>query len=223
MPAKKATRKVKESTVNLTIPLVSLSGEVSGELSVPAEIFGTKINKQLLAQAVRVYTNNQTAHFSNTKTRGEVEGSTRKIYQQKGTGRARHGGIRAPIFVGGGIALGPKSRKVALDLPKKMKRLALASALSTKQSEREVFGFSDLEQVSGKTKQIIGFLKKLSKGSALFIIEGKNQKAVQAIRNIARVHILPVNQVNALEVLKHQTILLEKQAIEKLKGVKTNA
>ena len=82
------------------------------------------MNEILLAQAMRVYLNNQKAHHSNAKTRGEVTGSTRKIYAQKGTGRARHGGIRAPIFVGGGITFAPKFRKVTLDLPQKMKELA---------------------------------------------------------------------------------------------------
>src|SRR3989344_1873864 len=101
-------------------------------MALPKEIFGQEVNTKLLAQAMRVYMTNLKKFTASTKTRGEVRGSTAKIYRQKGTGRARHGAITAPIFVGGGIVFGPKPRKVVLDLPKKMKKAALLAALSDK-------------------------------------------------------------------------------------------
>lgn len=97
-----ATKVSKSKTSSLSAPVYSLAGTESGSLDLPKEVFGVKVNKNLLAQAVRVYSNNQKGHWSHTKTRGEVTGSTRKIFKQKHTGRARHGSIKAPIFVGGG-------------------------------------------------------------------------------------------------------------------------
>jgi large subunit ribosomal protein L4 len=154
--AVKAPKATKTEAVAVTT--YSLLGKEAGTLELPKAIFEGEINKALIAQAIRVYTNNEKGHFSNTKTRGEVTGSTRKIYKQKGTGRARHGSIMAPIFVGGGIALGPKSRITNMELPKKMKKAALVAALREKYQTKELSGV-DLGKLSGKTKEVGGFLK----------------------------------------------------------------
>lgn len=215
MPVKKVTSNKKPAT-SMTVPVYSLAGVASGNLSLPKELFGANINNTLLAQAMRVYLNNQKGHFSNTKTRGEVEGSTRKIWRQKGTGRARHGGIRAPIFIGGGIALGPKYRKVILDLPKKIKKASLISALSLKKKENEIFGISNLDKASGKTSQMAKFLKKLGKTSVLIVADKKEDKAFLSVRNLKKLNILEVNMINTFDVIKHQSLLLTKEAVEKL-------
>src|SRR3989344_6029979 len=123
---------------SLFAPVYDLKGAKSGTLALPKEVFGTKVNNSLMAQAVRVYLANQRQGNATTKTRGEVQGSSKKIYRQKGTGRARHGSLRAPIFVKGGIVFGPKPRDFSLDLPKKMKRKALFSSLSAKAADSEV-------------------------------------------------------------------------------------
>ncbi|MBI2011306.1 50S ribosomal protein L4 [Candidatus Daviesbacteria bacterium] len=189
-----------------------------GNLSLPKEVFAQPVNSSLLSQAMRVYLNNKKGHFSNTKTRGEVEGSTRKIYRQKGTGRARHGAVRAPIFVGGGIALGPKVRKINLDLPKKMKKQALISALSQKLQEKEILGVANLDKALGKTKEFVNFLTKVSsaKKTALFLVGDRSEKALRAVKNIEKANLLDVNLLNAYEVIKHQTLILTKDAVEKL-------
>lgn len=204
----------------LTVPVFTIKGEEAGTLPLSAEIFGVKVNKALLAQAARVYTNNQLGHFSNTKTRGEVEGSTRKIFKQKGTGRARHGAVRAPIFVGGGIALGPKARKISLNLPQKMKKAALFSALSAKLQEKAIFGVEDLDKASGKTKEMASFLKKVGKKSALFISYKPSNEVKRALRNIPRVSLFNVSDMNAYEVIKHASVFLTKEAAGKLQGGK---
>ena len=185
-------------------------------MELPKELFGAKINKQLLAQAIRVYLNNLQGHFSNTKTRAEVSGSTRKVYRQKGTGGARHGAIRAPIYVGGGIALGPKARKVALDLPKKMKKAALLSALSSKMAEGDIVGIKGLEKAAGKTAEIWNFLQKLGKKGALIILDGKNEQVSRAVANLPNVNALTAEQLNALEVMRYQTLVFTREAVEKL-------
>ncbi len=213
----KITKKVAAPKSGNGVTVYSLAGTTSAaNLELPKEIFGVEVNKALLAQAIRVYTNNQKAHYANTKTRGEVTGSTRKIMKQKGTGGARHGSRRAPIFVGGGIALGPKSRKVELELPKKMKRAALISALSLKAQEKQIFGLSGLDKATGKTKEAVELLKKTGKKSVLVIADQKIEKALLSFRNIPGVTFQEASAINVLEVLKHQNLFFTKEAIEKL-------
>lgn len=207
MPAK--------TTTKFSIPVYSLTGRAAGTMALPKEIFGAKINKNLLAQAVRVYETNQKGHFGSTKTRGEVQGSTAKIYRQKGTGRARHGAIRAPIFVGGGITFGPKPRKVRLTLPQKMKKAALISALSSKMADKQILGLSGLEKATGKTKEMAKLLDKLAVKNGLIITSEKNVS--RAVRNISGIFTQAVSQINAYEVLKHQKLLLTKEALEGIK------
>lgn len=213
---------------SLSVPAYSLSGRSLGTMSLPKEIFGAQVNKALLTQAMRVYLTNQQAHHSSTKTRAEVTASSRKIWRQKGTGRARHGAVSAPIFVGGGVALGPKARKVILDLPKKMKKKALVSALAQKMIDQEVLGVSGLEKATGKTKQMAEFLKQLnlkfkeqnSKLKTTLIVTGqKMDKAIRAASNISGVDILPVDQINALEVIRHHNLIFTKEAVERLKQI----
>lgn len=209
MPVKKSS--------GLSIPVYYLSGRAAGTLALPKEIFGRKVNQKLLAQAVRVYSTNQKSLLASTKTRGEVEGSTAKIQRQKGTGRARHGSIRAPIFVGGGIVFGPKPRQVRLDLPKKMKKAALIAALSAKIVDKKIIGLSGLEKATGKTKEMVHLLQKLSVKSALIVTGEKVDNVVRGSRNILGVDVLPVNQINAYEVLRHSSLLITKDAVGKLK------
>lgn len=227
MPRVKSKIQVKsKKVVRLFVPVYSLSGRASGTLSLPKGIFGVEVNQKLLAQAVRVYTTNQKQHTASTKTRGEVRGSTAKIWRQKGTGRARHGSIRAPIFVGGGIVFGPKPRKVRLELPKKMKKKALMMALSAKAADKQILGLSGLEKAKGKTKEMTKLLHKLSAphrhiASSLIVTGGKLDNVVRATRNIPGVNVLPISQLNAFEVLRHQSLLITKDAVSKLntKGV----
>jgi len=214
--AKKAIVGSRKTVSALSVPVYSLAGRASGTLALPKEIFGVKVNKKLLAQAVRVYSTNQKHLPGSTKTRGEVEGSTAKIYRQKGTGRARHGAVRAPIFIGGGITFGPKPRKIRLSLPQKMKKAALFSSFASKAEDKKILALSGLEKASGKTKEIALWLDKVKVGNALIMIGEKNENAVRAFRNIPNVSIMPVNLVNAYEILKHNFLIITKEAVEKL-------
>ncbi len=214
--------RVSRATSPLSVSVYSLTGKESGTMDLPKEVFGTKVNLPLLRQAIRVYTSNERSHNSNTKTRGEVAGSTAKMGAQKGGGRARHGAKRAPIYVGGGIALGPKSRKVELDLPQKMRRAALLSALSQRASENAVIGVAGLDKASGKTKELASFVKALNKKNILLVIDQKLEAAQRAVKNIPGLHMTLVNQLNAYDVVKHQTVIFTKDAALKLnsEGVK---
>lgn len=212
----------KIAVASLSAPVFDSKGAKSGTVALPKEIFGVKVNQPLMAQAVRVYLANQRTGTSSTKTRGEVTGSTRKIYRQKGTGRARHGGVRAPIFVGGGVAFGPKPRDFSLKLPKKMKKVALYSALSLKASMGEVKVLTGLSKIEPKTKNMNTIIKKISSEKRILLVtpskEMENIK--RAGRNIENLEISDANLLNTYQVLKSKELFLMKESIETLTTTK---
>jgi large subunit ribosomal protein L4 len=217
----KSAKKVEKKESSLTIDVFDLEGKVTGKLSLPVEIFGEKVNKTLLAQAVRVYLANKRQGNASTKTRGEVDGSTRKIYRQKGTGKARHGSIRAPIFVKGGIVFGPRPRDFGLDLPKKMRRKALFSALSSKFADGEIKILSGLEGIEAKTKHFVTTIKNLGfeeKKRKILLVTAKDPENVKrAARNVAGISLTAAKRLNAYDVLATKQLLVTKDAIEEMK------
>jgi large subunit ribosomal protein L4 len=204
--------------IGLSATVVGVDGKAKGKIALPAELFDQKENKQLVAQAVRVYLANQREGGANTKTRGQVEGSTRKIYRQKGTGRARHGSIRAHIFVGGGIAFGPTTHSFSLTMPTKMKRMALASALSTQYHAGNVVFRDGLETLKPKTKNIAEAISTVSGDSRVLLVLAKDAKLVaRSARNIQDVTSLPVSNLNTYDVLSHTKIIFMKDAVSLLR------
>lgn len=227
-PVKKTTKEVSAKVATpksngLSVPVFSLAGRATGNLTLPKEIFGGKVNEKLLSQAMRVYITNKKILTGSTKGRGEVVGSTAKIYNQKGTGRARHGAITAPIFVGGGIVFGPHPRKVELVLPKKMKKAALLSAFSAKIADKKAFVINGLEKAVGKTAEMAQVLSDISGQkkipTTLILTLEKMDNVIRAVKNIRGVTALSINFVNAYEVLKHEMLILTKDAVEKLTQV----
>ncbi len=199
------------------ISVVGIDGKAAGSITLPSELFGAKINRQLMAQAVRVYLANQRGGHASTKTRGEVEGSTRKIYKQKGTGKARHGAIRAPIFVGGGIVFGPRPRDYSLAFPQKMRKVALASALTSQLKKQNVFVVSGLSEAK-KTKVVAGALTAIGATRKTLLVTPKESAVVvRAGRNIEGVDILPVSDLNTYSVLMHSKLVFMKEAVGELK------
>lgn len=216
--SKKTERKASvaglENPVGVSTTVVGVDGKATGRITLPGRLFGTKINRELLAQAVRVYLANQRAGNASTKTRGEVEGSTRKIYRQKGTGRARHGAIRAPIFVGGGIVFGPSPRDYHLDFPKKMKRAALASALSAQLRDGKLIIVDGLSTLPPKTKNMAKTLSTIGAvGSTLLVTAPGAETVLRSSRNIADVDIMPAQNLHAYAVLSHHTLVFMKDAV----------
>lgn len=218
--AEKSEVKSAAKSSNLSIPVFSMDGKTTANLTLAKEIFGVEVNNRLLAQAIRVYLSNKKVFTNFTKTRGEVVGSTIKIFKQKGTGRARHGAITAPIFVGGGITFGPKPRAKSLDLSKKMKKAALLSVLSSKVAEKRAFILADAEKSSGKTKDFVQVLTKISDQKTMLptlIVTGeKTGTVLRGVKNISGVTTLTANLLNAYEVLKHDNLVLTKDAVEML-------
>lgn len=216
-------RKAKKSS--LALDVFDTKGKVVRSVDLPKEIFGAKINKQLLAQAVRVYLANQRKGTASTKDRGEVHGSTRKIYRQKGTGRARHGSKKAPIFVHGGIVFGPKPRDFSLKISKKMKRLALFSALSAKKKANEIKAVKGLDNLEPKTRLMVDVLNNLGINekdkNILLVSSGKSIKELEniyrAARNIEGVRIINAETLNAYDALNNKLILLMERALDTIK------
>jgi large subunit ribosomal protein L4 len=212
----KATKKT-EATNALSIDVLGLDGKKKGKMTLPAEVFAQKASKALLAQAVRVYLANQREGSAATKTRGEVEGSTRKIYRQKGTGRARHGSIRAHIFVGGGVVFGPVPHSFTLQMPEKMRRKALTGALTNQLEAGRVVVMDGLEAII-KTKAMAQALVAASASKSVLLVVGKEATAVtRAARNIEGVDIIQGTSLNTYTVLAHQKIVFMKDAVAQLK------
>lgn len=220
-PSQKETAD-KRSATSLSASVYNLKGKVVEKITLPKEIFGVDVNDRLMAQAVRVYLQNQRLGTQSTKTRGEVQGSTRKIYRQKGTGRARHGARYAPIFVGGGIAFGPKPRDFSLRVPSKMRKVAVISALSSKLKDGEIKVISGLEKIEPKTKIMNDTIKSmdLERKKILLVTPATSAELpdlYKAARNIEGVKILPAQMLNTYEVLDNVSIFLMKPSIEVLR------
>src|SRR3989344_6622904 len=227
-PARKLSKDSKTKQVKPTskeklkqLTIVDLSGKETGQMSLPDEIFNVNASDKLLSLYVRVYLNNQKFNAASTKTRGEVKGSTRKIYRQKGTGRARHGANTAPIFVGGGIAHGPRGVIKKLRINKKQRVKALSSALSAKLRDGEIKIITGFEKIEPKTRVLAQSLKVLGDGGKkrklLLVTPGADAKnVVRAGRNIEGVSILSANMLNAYSVLDTREIFFMKESIDPL-------
>jgi len=204
--------------VSLTVDVFDTAGKAAGSIILPEALFGAKINPVLMAQAVRVYLVNQRQGTVSTKTRGEVDGSTRKIYRQKGTGRARHGGIRAPIFVKGGVAHGPKPKNYELSLSKNMKKAAFASALTAKLHGNGIKVVTGVEKLGLKTKAFADAFAKWEvdskKRNALVVLPKDSQELYRGMRNLEGVAITTAARLNTYEVLRYKTIVLLKDTVD---------
>lgn len=213
-PVKKA---VKKPVSGLSITVVDVDGKKKGTMSLQKELFGVPVNKALMAQAVRVYRMNQHQGHAHTKIRGEVEGSTRKIYRQKGTGRARHGSIRAPIFVGGGIVFGPRTRNISRTLPKKMRRVALASTLSIKLRDGSVIVVEGLESLEPKTKHMAQALRAIgAQGRTLLVVPSDAGAVKRMSSNLKNVDVFEAKDLHAYTLMEHKTIVMTKKAVSQM-------
>ncbi len=203
----------------ISIPVYSVSGKPAEAWQYPAEVLG-HANPALLAQAIRVYQSNLHQKTSKVKTRGEVDGSTKKIYRQKGTGNARHGAKYAPIFVGGGIAHGPTGiRANLLVLPKAMRRRALGAAIQAKLTDQKFSGVAALKTFSGKTSAILDLLKTTAnhpEASVLVITFARAEKLYRSLANLQQVTLKRASLVNAYDLVAADYILITKKALDSL-------
>ena len=215
------TKKIAKKT-NLSLPIYNIEGKEQKTIELPKEVFSVSANPNLLAQAVRVYLVNQRQGNVKVKTRGEVIGSTRKIYRQKGTGKARHGAIKAPIFVGGGVAHGPKQKDYTLKFNKKEKKIALFAALSKKLKEKKIFGLEDKAlTIKPKTKIFVNFLqnlKLLDKNNLIILPKMEKSNLILAMKNISRISFIDVDSLNPYLLLKNNNLIFIEKALEVFKS-----
>lgn len=205
------------------LPVFDQTGKQTGDVAVSKAVFDVKLNTQLIAQAVRVYLFNQRRGLASTKTRGEVEGSTRKIYRQKGTGRARHGAIRAPIFVGGGIVFGPKPRDYSLTMPKTMKRKALYCALTQKRKNHAIYVVEQTNEFTAKTKAGVHLLNVMkAQETILFLIAPKQDNIRRSVRNIKSVDVMPATNLNTYDVAAHESLVFTREGLTEFENMLTN-
>jgi len=196
------------------VKVLNLGGESVGEIELADEVFGADVNEPLLYEVLKAQLASKRSGSANTKTRSEVAGSSKKIYKQKGTGRGRHGSIRAPNFVGGGQQHGPKPRSYAYRPPAKMRAGALRSALSLKLKEGRLTIVDTFTLDEVKTKSLANVLAvlKVAKGS-LIVDQKDNEKLRLSARNLDTHQFLPPEGVNLYDLLRHEHLVLTKHAV----------
>lgn len=201
------------------LDIYNLSGAVTGSIEVSDEIFGIEPHKHAIAAVIRNQLANRRQGTSCTKTRSEVRGGGKRPWRQKGTGRARHGSTRSAQYVGGGIIFGPKPRDYSYTVPKKIKRLAMKSALSLKVAEGKMIVVENFDLEEIKTAAAVKSLKALKADKALVVLDAKNEKAELSVRNIPDVKSTPVNAINVFDIMKYDSFVVTKAAVEKIQEV----
>ena len=199
-----------------TVHVIDTSGKKVKEVKAPDEVFAVPLKEHLVYETVINYRANQRQGTASTKTRGEVRGGGRKPWRQKGTGRARAGSNRSPIWKGGGTTFGPRPRDYSYSLPKKAKRTALKSVLSMKLAEKQLLIVDALELKEPKTKEAMALIKNLKVDSVLFVDRHDNKNLFLSARNIPKTKVVDVNQVNVYDVLNHNWLVLTKRAFDSL-------
>ena len=210
----------------IKLPTYNLEGEKTGTIELPENIFGVEINNDLIYQAAKIQMANSRFHFAHSKGRGEVRGGGRKPWRQKGTGRARHGSIRSPLWRGGGITFGPRKEEVfKRKINKKAKRKALFMVLSSKVNDKELIILDELKISEPKTKIMSKILdnifnkkqetrnKKQTK-SILMAISKKDENLIKGSRNISGIKTILADSLNILDLLSFKYLLIDKQGIK---------
>ncbi len=198
------------------IQVIDQSGKRVSEMNAPKEVFSYPVKEHLLYEAVVSFRANQRQGTASTKTRADVKGGGRKPWRQKGTGRARAGSIRSPIWRKGGVTFGPKPRSYYYSLPKKAKKNALKSVLSMKLAEKQLLILKTLELKEPKTKDGAKLLEALKLDSALIVDDQQNKNLFLSLRNIPKIKAVDYNLVNVYDVLNHKWLVFTQKAFESL-------
>ncbi|MCS7178956.1 MAG: 50S ribosomal protein L4 [Anaerolineae bacterium] len=204
----------------MKVPVWNMSGQQVDEIELRPDIFEAPINVPLMHQALVRQLANARLGTHKTKSRGEVNRTTRKWYRQKGTGRARHGSRNAPIFVGGGVAHGPKPRSYEQRMPKKMRRAALRSALSVKAGQQQIVVVDRLELPEPKTRDMREVLSRLNVGeNALILLPGRNETVEKSVRNLPKVKTLHASYLNIRDLLQYEKVVMPLGALQVIESI----
>jgi large subunit ribosomal protein L4 len=197
-----------------------MDGSEAGKIDLKDEIFGVEINEYVVHDVVKNYLANQRQGTQSAKTRSEVRGGGAKPYRQKGTGRARQGSRVAPNFVGGGVVFAPKPRDYRYSVPKKVKRLAMLSVLTSKVIENEIIVIDELAFEEPKTKEMVKFLSAVGAAKkALIVTADKDENVVKSAANIPGAETTYVGRMNVYEILNHTSFIVTKAAVERIEEV----
>jgi len=192
-------------------------GNIVDKVSLDKKIFNGEVNQTLLHQVVVMYQANKRTGTASTKTRGEVSGGGKKPWKQKGTGRARVGSSRNPLWRHGGVVFGPHTREIYDVIPKKYRANALRSSLNAKLSDKEIIVLDNLKMEKPKTKEITSILKNLkASNKSLLVVDKLEASVVKASRNVANLTLKSQKDINALDVLNHDKLIITKDALENL-------
>lgn len=202
------------------VALYNISGNQVGEIELNENTFGANVNVEAMHQVVKMYLANQRQGTQSALTRAEVRGGGIKPWRQKGTGRARHGSIRSPQWKHGGTVFAPKPRSYRYTVPKKIKRIAMKSALSSKVNDNNIVVIEELNFDAPKTKQVVSLLQNLKIDSkTLIVVADNNENVVKSARNIEGVKTAFVNTLNVYDILKYDKFIITKDAVKKVEEV----
>ncbi len=204
----------------MKVDLYTQTGEVKGQVDLPKEIFEVALNTDLIHQALVRQHANARYNIAHTKTKGDVSGGGKKPYRQKGTGRARQGSIRSPLWKGGGVTFGPRNnRNFEKMMPKKQRRLAMFSALSEKARNNEVFCLEAFESEKPSAKSFNEMMKKLPiQKDALFVISDKDKTVILSARNIKNAKTILAGYINIEDLRKYEKVVFIKDSVEQMKS-----
>ncbi len=202
-----------------TLEVLNQSGQKVSEKTLDEKAFSGEVKPHLIHEVVKMQLANRRAGTAATKNRSAVRGGGKKPWRQKGTGRARVGTIRSPLWRGGGVVFGPMPRDYSYKVPKKVRRGALRSAVMLKLQEGKLLVVDKLELPEAKTREFVKVQKDLSVQEALFVINGRDDVLERSSRNVPGVKILPVEGLNVYDIMRYDTLVLTQEALEKLEGV----
>ena len=202
------------------VNMMTIEGKDAGKLKLSDAVFGITPNENAVREVIKNFLANNRQGTQSAKTRGDVRGGGRKPFRQKGTGRARQGSTTDPTKVGGGVAFAPKPRSYSYTLPKKVKKLAMISALSSKAQNKELIVLDKLEIADYRTKDVVEMLKNVKAAKkALIVTADKDEKVVKSAANIPNVETTNVSRMNVYEIVNHTNFNATKAAIEKIEEV----
>ena len=201
------------------VALYNMDGKECGQIELKDEIFNVEVNTVVMHEVVVAHLANRRQGTQSAKTRAEVRGGGRKPYHQKETGRARQGSIRSPQWVGGGVVFAPKPRDYSKKVNKKVRRIALKSALTSRVQEDKLIVLENLNLEEIKTKAMVGVLNNFNVEKALVVLDGDNQNVVLSARNIPNVKTVRADMLNVYDILKYETFVATKDAVAKIEEV----
>lgn len=201
------------------VALYNINAQQVGEIELSDAVFGVEVNNEAMHQVVKMQLANKRQGTQSALTRAEVSGGGIKPWRQKGTGRARHGSIRSPQWIHGGIVFAPKPRDYSYTLPKKIRRLAMKSALSSKVAGNEILVLDELTMEAPKTKIIAEMLNKFDVKKTLIVVKESNENIYKSVRNIEGAHVVPVNNLNVYDILRYEKFIITKDAAQKVEEV----